>query len=77
MWAAILIGLVLWLIVFYSTRYVSLASIAMAASLPVSAAFIYPCPGIHLYLALAIFVVIVFRHRSNIVRLFKGTENRF
>ncbi len=77
MWAAILIALFLWVVVFYSTRYVSLASIAMALALPVAAAFLYPFAGIHFYIALAIAVVIVIRHRSNIVRLIKGTENRF
>ena len=76
MWAAILIALVLWVVVFYSTRYVSLASIAMALALPVAAAFLYPT-GVHTYIAIAIATVIVVRHRSNIVRLIKGTENRF
>ena len=76
MWAAILVALVLWVVVFYSTRYVSLASIAMALALPVAAAFFYPM-GVHTYIAIAIAVVIVVRHRSNIVRLIKGTENRF
>ena len=73
---AILVALVLWVVVFYSTRYVSLASIAMALALPVAAAFFYPM-GVHTYIAIAIAVVIVVRHRSNIVRLIKGTENRF
>lgn len=76
MWAAILVALVLWVVVFYSTRYVSLASIAMALALPVAAAFLYPT-GVHTYIAIAIAAVIVVRHRSNIVRLIKGTENRF
>ena len=76
MWGAILIALIIWLVVFYSTRYVSLASIAMAATLPVAAAFLYN-DGIRLYIAVALCVVVIIRHRSNIVRLFKGTENRF
>jgi acyl-phosphate glycerol 3-phosphate acyltransferase len=77
MWLAILISLILWVVVFYSTRYVSLASIAMALALPVAAALLYKFPGAHAYIAIAIAVVIIFRHRSNIVRLIKGTENRF
>lgn len=77
MWAAILIALIVWLVVFYSTRYVSLASITMAISMPVAAAFLYGCPGVHVYLSLAIAAVIIYRHRSNISRLIKGTENRF
>ncbi len=72
----ILIGLVLWVIVFYASRYVSLASIVMALSLPVSSIFFYG-NSIALYVAIIIALVIVYRHRSNISRLLKGTENRF
>ena len=70
-----LIGAVLWLIVFFSTRYVSLASIVLGLSLPVSAWFIYRDPrsfGFCLFLAILILV----RHRANIERLLAGTENR-
>lgn len=72
----ILIGLALWVVVFYASRYVSLASIVMAVSLPVSSGFFYG-NSIALYVAIAIAVIIVYRHRSNISRLLKGTENRF
>ena len=72
----IAIGLVLWVAVFYASRYVSLASIAMAASLPVSA-WIFCANTLSVYVAAAIAVVIIYRHRSNISRLIKGTENRF
>lgn len=77
MWAAILIALLVWLLVFYSSRYVSLASIAMAVSLPVSSIFLYEVGTVRFYVALAITVLIVVRHHSNITRLIKGTENRF
>ncbi len=72
----IAIGLVIWLIVFYLSRYVSLASLAMGFSLPVSAYFLHrSMPEIYLSLAVACFLLI--RHRSNIGRLIKGTENKF
>ena len=77
MWEAILIGLLLWVVVFYATRYVSLASIVMALALPVASAFLYPFPDAHTYISLASAIVIIVRHRSNISRLIKGTENRF
>jgi len=77
MWLAIVAALVVWLLVFYSTRYVSLASIAMAIAMPVAAAFFNGFPSVQVYISLAIAVVIIFRHRSNISRLIKGTENRF
>ena len=72
----ILIGLAIWVAVFYASRYVSLASLAMAVSLPVSSWFIFG-NSLPFYMALAIAAVIFYRHRSNISRLIKGTENRF
>lgn len=72
----ILIGLAIWVAVFYASRYVSLASLAMAVSLPVSSWFIFG-NSLSFYMALAIAAVIFYRHRSNISRLIKGTENRF
>ncbi len=77
MFYAVLAALVVWVIVFYASRYVSLASISMAAALPVAAALIYGYPNLHVYVAIVLAVLIIFRHRSNIVRLMKGTENRF
>lgn len=72
----ILIGLVIWVAVFYASRYVSLASLALAVSLPVSGWFFFG-NSVELYVAAAIAAVIFYRHRSNISRLIKGTENRF
>lgn len=65
-----------WLIVFKVTRYVSLASIVAALSLPVFVALLGRAP-IVLYFTIAMTSLVVWRHRSNISRLFKGTEPRF
>lgn len=70
-----LIGVVLWLVVFYSSRYVSLASIVLGVSLPLSAALLRGF-GLPFYFCLALAVLIGVRHRSNIQRLLAGTENR-
>lgn len=70
-----LIGAILWLLVFYTTRYVSLASLVLGASLPVSA-WLTHTSGLGLVLCLALAVLIAVRHRSNIQRLINGTENR-
>ena len=77
MFWAILASLVVWVVVFYASRYVSLASLALAATLPVASYIIYPAMKGHFYISVAIAIVIIFRHRSNIVRLIKGKENRF
>jgi glycerol-3-phosphate acyltransferase PlsY len=71
-----LIGIVVWLMLFFLTRYVSLASIGMAVALPVSR-LILDGPDILLGFATALAVFIVVRHRSNIHRLIEGREHRF
>ena len=76
MWQVILIGLVLWLLIFFTTRYVSLASITLGVSLPISAYFLGR-PEAQLWLALLLAILILVRHTKNIQRLIKGEENRF
>ena len=71
-----LVGIAVWYGTFRLTKYVSLASICFAISLPLSALFIPRYHSLILFVtALALFVVI--RHRANIERLMKGTENHF
>ena len=50
---------------------------AIAVALPIASFIIYPSMPGHFYISLAIAAVVIFRHRSNIARLLKGTENRF
>lgn len=70
-----LAGAVVWLAVFFSTRYVSLASLLLGVSLPISAGVIHKDPrSIGFCMILAI--LITARHRENIKRLLAGTEHR-
>ena len=75
-WLPALIAVVTWIIMFYATRYVAVASIAAAAILPVAT-------GLHtgvspsFYFTVALAMLAIWRHRSNIQRLRAGTENRF
>ncbi len=71
-----LIGFGVWAATFYSTRYVSLASILAAVSLPVSSWLIYRSPVIT-GVAVLIAAFVVIRHRANIQRLLAGTESKF
>lgn len=75
------IGLVAWIIVFKLTRYVALASVAVAVTLPVAMALLMILQGtlnwVLLGLVIVMGVLVLVRHRSNIVRLLNGTENRF
>ncbi len=72
----ILIGAAIWGIVFTLSRYVSLASIALGVSLPLSCFFLRHGQS-QFWFAAAIAAFNVWTHRSNIGRLLAGTENRF
>ena len=72
----ILIGAAIWGLVFLLSRYVSLASIALGVSLPLSCFFFkYDQP--RFWFAAAIAAFNIWTHRSNIGRLLTGTESRF
>lgn len=71
-----------WALVFYSSRYVSLASLTATVILPVSAFFFSKFDVYSLSLPLqimlmALSVLVILKHISNIKRLINGTENRF
>ncbi|TJY44361.1 glycerol-3-phosphate 1-O-acyltransferase PlsY [Cohnella pontilimi] len=57
------------------TRYVSLGSIVFAILLPVSFA-VFGLDPVYIWGAVAITLLAVYRHRKNIVKLYKGTENK-
>ena len=71
-----------WIIVFYSSRYVSLASISATVILPVTAFFlskmeIYPLSMPLQLMLVFLSLLVIVRHIGNIKRLINGTENRF
>jgi len=75
-----LVCLGVWLLLFTSTRYVSVASLAASAALPASVAALYlmhRADWIALAASAAMSVLAIWRHRSNIARLRAGTEPRF
>lgn len=69
-------GLLAWIGTFYATRIVALASIVFGFVLPVASYFLNGL-GPQTWVALAIAIVILVRHQSNIRRLLKGEENAF
>jgi len=78
---ATLIGVAIWIIVFWLTGYVSLASMIAAVILPI----VILIMGSHdsrngkalVYASACVAAVVVWRHRSNLSRLMRGTEPRF
>ncbi len=71
-----LIALGVWLVTFYGSRYVSLASILAAAAMPMAAYFLKE-PKLVVILAGVIGAFVIVLHRANIKRLLTGTESRF
>lgn len=75
---AVLGGLVVWLVLTFSTGYVSLGSIVAALLTPVLVAVTPHAGGTTLlWFSVALAAVVVWAHRSNIGRLLRGDENRF
>lgn len=72
----VLIAAVAWAATFFISRYVSLASIVAAVTVPTATFFFYNSPLL-LGLTVLIGVFVVFRHRTNIQRLLNGTESKF
>ena len=76
-----LVALLVWIVIFKMSGYVSLASIFAAVVLPAAAvamqfthrAYGWPVSGF----AVVAGLLVILRHRSNITRLRAGTENRF
>lgn len=78
---ATLIGVAIWVIVFWMTRYVSLASVIAAIVLPLVILVISPHDqnkvGPLVFSSACVAIIVVWRHRSNLSRLMRGTEPRF
>jgi len=76
---AIFISVLVWIGIVFLFRYVSLASVAAAFSFPLLVYLFYPgIPHRSLHLAVALFLAlfICYMHRSNLSRLFQGTEHK-
>jgi glycerol-3-phosphate acyltransferase PlsY len=78
---AALIGAAIWIIVFLTTRYVSVASICATIALPfvilLMTSFNQAHPTALFYFSIGLAAVVILRHRSNLSRLARGTEPRF
>ena len=68
--------LAVWIVTFYASKYVSLASIAAAVALPISA-LAWRSSWTYFGVSLCLAVLAIYKHKPNILRLLAGTENRF
>ena len=73
-----LVAEAVWIVTFYFTRYVSLASLLGAAVLPFALLAWYRDPQSPIFIASVIIAAFMFwTHRANICRLRRGEEHRF
>jgi acyl phosphate:glycerol-3-phosphate acyltransferase len=76
-----LIAVAVWLITFEMTRYVSVASMTATLAVPISILILMPLKqtggAALLYFSICLAALVIFRHRSNLSRLVRGTEPRF
>jgi glycerol-3-phosphate acyltransferase PlsY len=78
---AALVGGASWILTFWLTRYVSVASVAAAAALPliilITTRLSQTAGKLLFYSSVCLAAVVIWRHRSNLSRLIRGTEPRF
>ncbi|HEY2680767.1 MAG TPA: glycerol-3-phosphate 1-O-acyltransferase PlsY [Candidatus Udaeobacter sp.] len=78
---ATLIVVAIWIIVFWLTRYVSLASVVATVALPIVILMIRSADEnsskFLVYSSVGVAALVIWRHRSNLSRLIRGTEPRF
>lgn len=72
---AIILGT--FIVVVLICKFVSLSSICAAAALPVAAAIFYGVPSVEFFVCLPLAALVIFMHRSNIVRLIRREESKF
>lgn len=73
--AAVGIAIVVWIVAFATTRYVSIASILAAVALPTAVWFTQENLALRI-IAIILGVLAIYKHRANIQRLRNGTEHR-
>ncbi len=71
------VALVIWVTLVAATGFVSLGSIAAAASYPVAVYALHPARRETIWIDIGLAALIIWMHRANIGRLIRGTENRF
>ena len=75
---ASLLTFAVWILVFLATKYVSLASLIGAVTLPTAILIITRDPGSAMFIAsVVIAAFVIWTHRANIGRLRRGEEHRF
>ena len=75
-WRIALVGWGAFVVLWLTTRYVSLGSVAAAISFPITTHFVFR-DGFSTALSVCISLLVLWAHRGNIKRLLNGTESKF
>ena len=75
-WVALGVALV-WFLTFQMSRTVSVASLCAATTFPLFVFWLMPEQKVFQWISIGMTVLVWFRHRDNLKRLFQGKENRF
>lgn len=76
-WQVAIALLCVFIIIVVLTRYISLGSVLGAMLFPIGAYIRDGDNGVYVVSAVILAVLVVIRHRSNIARIFRGTESKF
>ena len=76
-WRVALVAWGTFLLLVVLTRYVSLGSVLCSVTAPISMLIFYPGHWFAFVLVFLIASLVIWCHRSNVVRLLKGTESKF
>jgi len=72
-----LLCIVVFLIIFFIFHYVSLGAVSAALMFPISVCFIFEVKSLWLIIfSLLLSTLVIFAHRKNLYRIFKGTESK-
>ena len=74
---AVLIEFLLFAVIVWKWRYISLGSICCATTIPILIAFFRSDSQAYFILSVIIAALILYRHQSNISRLLEGTESKW
>lgn len=75
-WVALGVALI-WFLTFQMSRTVSIASLCAATAFPLFVFWLMPEQKVFQWISIGMTVLVWFRHRDNLKRLFQGKENRF
>ena len=75
-WVALGVALI-WFLAFQMSRTVSVASLCAATAFPLFVFWLMPEQKVFQWISIGMTVLVWFRHRDNLKRLFQGKENRF